>query len=295
MNRRSKGFTLAELLIVVAIIAVLVAIAIPIFTSQLEKSRESTDLANVRSAYAEVMAAATTEDKRSAGNVKYSNGSWSASVQLKQQQDGWQMSLPITIAGVESESNNNSTAPDRIHWTGKPVKNGICTVNYSEVVGVSFVWSGDRAVANVLLSVVNNRGYARLKTSVPMQTKQTDVFGKDVEQRALLGDDIYQVLCAQDTSNPSPLANAITNSLINKNPTVNGQAIDWNTTKVNYVTMKLGANGPIGDVLGYQLIQTNSDGTYNAYTLGTDGSMTVEMNKTEHQLKASSTAYKGNQ
>ena len=48
-----KGFTLAELLVVVAIIAVLVAIAIPIFTSQLEKSREATDLANIRSAYAE--------------------------------------------------------------------------------------------------------------------------------------------------------------------------------------------------------------------------------------------------
>ena len=49
MKKRNnkKGFTLAELLIVVAIIAVLVAIAIPIFTSQLEKSRESTDLANI--------------------------------------------------------------------------------------------------------------------------------------------------------------------------------------------------------------------------------------------------------
>ena len=49
-----KGFTLAELLIVVAIIAVLVAIGIPIFTSQLEKSREAVDLSDVRSAYAEV-------------------------------------------------------------------------------------------------------------------------------------------------------------------------------------------------------------------------------------------------
>ncbi len=54
-KRNEKGFTLAELLIVVAIIAVLVAIAIPIFTSQLEKSRQSTDLANVRAAYAEAM------------------------------------------------------------------------------------------------------------------------------------------------------------------------------------------------------------------------------------------------
>ena len=45
---KSNGFTLAELLIVVAIIAVLVAISIPIFTSQLEKAREATDLSDVR-------------------------------------------------------------------------------------------------------------------------------------------------------------------------------------------------------------------------------------------------------
>ena len=51
-KNNNKGFTLAELLIVVAIIAVLVAIAIPIFTSQLEKSRDAVSLANVRSAYA---------------------------------------------------------------------------------------------------------------------------------------------------------------------------------------------------------------------------------------------------
>ncbi len=54
MKKNNKGFTLAELLIVVAIIAVLVAIAIPIFTSQLEKSREATDAANIRDYYAEI-------------------------------------------------------------------------------------------------------------------------------------------------------------------------------------------------------------------------------------------------
>ena len=53
-KENKKGFTLAELLIVVAIIAVLVAISIPIFTSQLEKSKAAADAANIRAGYAEV-------------------------------------------------------------------------------------------------------------------------------------------------------------------------------------------------------------------------------------------------
>ena len=40
--------------------AVLVAISIPIFSSQLEKAREATDLANIRAAYAECAAEAIT-------------------------------------------------------------------------------------------------------------------------------------------------------------------------------------------------------------------------------------------
>ena len=52
-KRADRGFTLAELLIVVAIIAVLVAIAIPVFTNQLEKSRDAVTMSNVRAAYAQ--------------------------------------------------------------------------------------------------------------------------------------------------------------------------------------------------------------------------------------------------
>jgi prepilin-type N-terminal cleavage/methylation domain-containing protein len=59
MKRRNnkKGFTLAELLIVVAIIAVLTAIAIPVFSGQLVKAKEGADMANVRAAYAEAVTA----------------------------------------------------------------------------------------------------------------------------------------------------------------------------------------------------------------------------------------------
>ena len=53
--RASRGFTMMEMLIVVAIIAILVAIAIPIFSNQLERVREATDAANIRAAYAEAL------------------------------------------------------------------------------------------------------------------------------------------------------------------------------------------------------------------------------------------------
>lgn len=56
MKKRNKGFTLAELLIVVAIIGVLVAISIPIFSKLVEKARFATNVANARAAYAAVEA-----------------------------------------------------------------------------------------------------------------------------------------------------------------------------------------------------------------------------------------------
>lgn len=85
MNRENKGFTLAELLIVVAIIAVLVAISIPIFTAQLEKAREATDLANIRAAYAEVSADILTGD-----------GTLERTVEAKQTQPNWQTESDAT-------------------------------------------------------------------------------------------------------------------------------------------------------------------------------------------------------
>ena len=79
-----------ELLTVIAILAVLIAIIMPVFSGYLEKSREAVDLANVRSAYSEVAVAVSVGDTERAVKV----------VSLKQKKDGWQSADTVTIAGI---------------------------------------------------------------------------------------------------------------------------------------------------------------------------------------------------
>ena len=55
MRKNNKGFTLIEMLIVVAIIAILVAVSIPMVNNSLERSREATDEANERAFKAAIM------------------------------------------------------------------------------------------------------------------------------------------------------------------------------------------------------------------------------------------------
>lgn len=122
---------MTELRVFVTIIGVLVAISIPIFTSQLEKAREATDLANVRAAYAEVMTSALTSDKKVKANYNGTDTQiWNATdkayevtVSLKQAQDGWQTdTTTLELGGVK--------ATDTTHWTGAPKANGSCVIKY---------------------------------------------------------------------------------------------------------------------------------------------------------------------
>lgn len=133
-TQNSRGFTLAELLITVAIIGVLVAISIPVFASQTEKSREATDLSNVRAAYAEVMAEAITE------NMEYQE----KTVPLKQKQDDWQSADSVTIGGITHAKGEEDTD----HWKGTPRAGGTCTVSFDPKRGIRFDWKGGSGDGN---------------------------------------------------------------------------------------------------------------------------------------------------
>ena len=71
MKNNKKGFTLAELLVVVAIIAVLVAIAIPTFSAAKTKAAKGVAEANARSAYAEYVIDYMTGDSTTATAKTY--------------------------------------------------------------------------------------------------------------------------------------------------------------------------------------------------------------------------------
>ena len=147
--RNKKGFTLAELLIVVAIIAVLVAIAIPIFTTQLEKSREATDLSNARALYAEVMTFAvggeTDEEKLKSSNtdakISYSGSTYTAVLNnLKQTGDGWKTNMDgVDLGGVKYEKGNDKG------WDSVKGK-GSCTITVNtDTDAVTVEWGAAKS------------------------------------------------------------------------------------------------------------------------------------------------------
>lgn len=127
MKQNRSGFTLMEMLIVIALIAVLVAIAIPAIASQLERSREAADLANVRAAYAQVSAEALLGDPQ-----------FMVTVDLKQKQADWQSANPVNIGGIVHYKNQGDTD----NWKGVAAPNGTCTVSYDKDHGIILTWSG---------------------------------------------------------------------------------------------------------------------------------------------------------
>lgn len=91
---------------------------IPFYRSQIEISKEQTDLANARTAYAGLMEAVKKSDPKH----KEEDGSYTAMVtKMVQKYDGWEMNTDgVEIGGVPASE-----------WIGEPVTDGKCILNYN--------------------------------------------------------------------------------------------------------------------------------------------------------------------
>ncbi|MDD5802937.1 type IV pilin protein [Blautia sp. HCP3S3_H10_1] len=114
--RKNRGFTLAELLIVVAIISALVAISIPIFSSQLHKAKVATDWANLRSYYAEIQADYIT------------TGEYNPKVKVD-----W-----------STDKSYDWTSVTLLNGQKIKMKTGICAVSFTDGVGYSIEYQCDK-------------------------------------------------------------------------------------------------------------------------------------------------------
>ncbi len=104
-----KGFTLAELLIVVAIVMVLAAIAIPIFTGALGDAKDATAQAQIRS----VQAALATEVLLDGNTLATGSTGWTTTTTVT---DGViadftysQVSAPVANSATEGTGDNAGT------------------------------------------------------------------------------------------------------------------------------------------------------------------------------------------
>ena len=141
-----KGFTLAELLIVVAIIGVLVAIAIPVFSGQLERSKQAVDMSNMRNAYAVYVTGINSGEIKQGETYFYDAASSSLSRDAR----------PESYGKSKTESNK--------WWNGTGIalgvpKDKVLQIQMDETGIITYRWGG----AYAGLNVTNAQQYANLK------------------------------------------------------------------------------------------------------------------------------------
>ncbi len=137
----NQGFSLMELIIVLAIVAVLTGIVSMVFGKYLEKSRESADIANVRNVYTEIMAAIISDENDMSGYYDSSTGEYQAKVKLTQKQDGWQSRGELVVGDISSLSSAGK------NWIGSPKAEGNAVVYSKNKVDIIIMWDENATIS----------------------------------------------------------------------------------------------------------------------------------------------------
>lgn len=111
--KKQGGFTLVEMLVVVAIIAILVMVSIPVVNASLESAKEATDAANLRAAKAIATISFLNGDDLAA-NAVYSveNGNFNGGAS-----DAYGQSSAHKGQVIEVKTASTDSEPATVGWT----------------------------------------------------------------------------------------------------------------------------------------------------------------------------------